>query len=58
MLASTPLLSQALTDSWAKVSIKNIAPEAGTCLTPLWFGVHDGRFDVYNIGEPLLLMMA
>ena len=54
LLAAAPLLSQAtLSSTWAKVSIKNIAPEAGTCFTPLWFGVHDGRFDVYNTGEPL-----
>ena len=33
------------------VSIENLAPDAGTNLTPLWVGFHDGEFDLYNRGE-------
>ena len=33
-----------------QVSITNLAPDAGTYLTPTWFGVHNGNFDVYNRG--------
>ena len=34
-----------------RVSITNLAPNAGTYLTPAWFGVHNGNFDIYNRGE-------
>ena len=33
------------------VSIENLAPDAGTNLTPLWVGFHNGEFDLYNRGE-------
>lgn len=35
-----------------RVTVENLAPENGTFITPLWFGVHDGGFDLFNIGEP------
>ncbi len=35
-----------------KVTIENLAPEAGTFLTPLWAGFHDGGFDSYDSGSP------
>ncbi|MEA5510865.1 spondin domain-containing protein [Crocosphaera sp. UHCC 0190] len=31
-----------------KVSIENLAPANGTLLTPLWFGFHNGSFDIYD----------
>ncbi|MEA5532676.1 spondin domain-containing protein [Crocosphaera sp. XPORK-15E] len=31
-----------------KVSIENLAPANGTLLTPLWFGFHNGGFDIYD----------
>lgn len=34
------------------VTIENLAPETGTYLTPTWLGVHDGSFDLYDIGAP------
>lgn len=30
------------------VTIENLAPENGTYLTPLWFGLHNGEFDLYD----------
>ena len=36
-----------------KIKITNIAPEFGVCITPVWFGIHDGTFDTYNGGDPL-----
>ena len=33
------------------ISVENIAPENGTALSPLWVGIHDGRFDSINLGE-------
>ena len=37
-----------------KITITNIAPEFGVCITPVWFGIHDGTFDTYNGGDPLV----
>lgn len=34
------------------VSVENLAPPGGTILTPLWFGFHDGGFDIYNLNDP------
>lgn len=33
-----------------KVTVENLAPNGGTLITPLWFGVHDGGFDLYDSG--------
>ena len=50
LLTTGSLLSIASTASalTLKVSIENLAPENGTLLTPLWFGFHDGGFDIYD----------
>lgn len=32
------------------VRIENLAPDAGTFLTPLWVGFQDGSFDLYDTG--------
>lgn len=32
------------------VRIENLAPESGTFLTPMWFGFHDGGFDMFDVG--------
>ncbi|MEM8827923.1 MAG: spondin domain-containing protein [Cyanobacteria bacterium P01_G01_bin.19] len=34
-----------------KVTIENLAPDAGNFLTPVWVGFHNGEFDLYNRGE-------
>lgn len=31
-----------------KISVENLSPTNGTLLTPLWFGFHDGGFDIYD----------
>ena len=33
------------------VTVTNTLGEGGTFLTPLWFGIHDGSFDLYTRGE-------
>ncbi|MGK0190316.1 MAG: hypothetical protein ACI9R3_006139 [Verrucomicrobiales bacterium] len=33
------------------LTITNDAPENGTFLTPVWIGLHDGTFDLFNTGE-------
>ncbi|MEM9352880.1 MAG: spondin domain-containing protein [Planctomycetota bacterium] len=34
-----------------RVTIENLSPTDGFFLTPLWFGLHDGGFDLFNGGE-------
>lgn len=34
-----------------KIVVTNMAPENGTRQTPVWIGLHDGTFDLYNRGE-------
>ncbi len=33
-----------------QITIENLAPVNGTRLTPMWFGFHNGTFDLYNLG--------
>lgn len=35
-----------------QVTVENIAPENGTGFAQVWFGLHDGSFDLFNQGEP------
>jgi Ca2+-binding RTX toxin-like protein len=35
------------------ISVENLAPQNGTLVTPLWFGFHDGNFDIYDRGRPV-----
>lgn len=32
------------------LKVTNLAPEFGTCQTPVWVGIHDGNFDIYDRG--------
>jgi Spondin_N len=50
-LALSPL-AQAAT---LQITVDNLAPANGTLLTPVWFGFHDGSFDLYNRGETATL---
>jgi hypothetical protein len=34
------------------VTVENVAPDEGNLLTPVWLGLHDGSFDVYDRGAP------
>jgi hypothetical protein len=54
-IASASVLTMASTASAAslKITVENLAPESGTFLTPLWFGLHNGNFDLFNEGEAL-----
>ena len=33
------------------ITIENLAPEDGTLQTPFWLGVHDGSFDLFDVGS-------
>jgi hypothetical protein len=35
------------------ITVVNMAPESGTCFTPVWVGIHDGTFDIFNLSEPV-----
>ncbi len=34
-----------------EVSVENLSPENGALITPVWFGLHDGSFDTFEVGE-------
>lgn len=35
-----------------QITVENIAPENGAGFAALWFGLHDGSFDVFDPGDP------
>ena len=47
LLATTTLWAE---DSVVTVRIENLSPPNGTFLTPVWFGIHDGSFDLFDVG--------
>jgi hypothetical protein len=51
-LANSP--SSSLATLYAgNITVVNMAPENGTCFTPVWVGIHDGTFDIFNMSEPV-----
>lgn len=49
----TGLASVAIADEvQVRVTIENVAPNAGTFQTPYWVGFHDASFDTYNGSTP------
>ncbi len=34
------------------IDVTNLAPADGTFSTPYWVGIHDGSFDLYDLGAP------
>lgn len=36
-----------------EVRVTNLAPNMGTFLTPMWFGFHNGGYDLYSDGSPV-----
>ncbi len=35
-----------------QVQVTNFMPANGFYLTPFWFGIHDGSFDLFDVGSP------
>lgn len=33
------------------IAVRNLAPVTGTFQTPIWIGLHDGTFDIYDLGS-------
>jgi hypothetical protein len=38
-----------------KITVKNLSPQNGTALAPIWFGFHDGSFNIYKLDTPASL---
>ncbi|MGH2415537.1 MAG: spondin domain-containing protein, partial [Microcystaceae cyanobacterium] len=53
MIAVGSILMGASTASAVKlkVTVKNLAPEKGTGMAAVWFGLHDGSFNPFNQGQ-------
>jgi hypothetical protein len=45
-MLSAGALGQSIT-----VHVENLSPSNGTFMTPVWFGFHDGSFDLFNVSE-------
>ena len=39
---------------YVTVQIKNTAPEDGILFAPVWIGFHDGSYDLFDMGQPVL----
>ena len=37
--------------SLLRITVTNTSPEGGTFLTPFWFGLHNGAFDLGDVGD-------
>lgn len=33
-----------------QISVENLSPDTGFFLTPLWYGLHNGSFDLFDVG--------
>ena len=38
-------------DITLEVTVENLSPDNGGVITPVWFGLHDGSFDTFEVGE-------
>lgn len=53
-LAGTSASAGGPTGTYAvRVTVENLAPDAGTIQTPVWVGLHDGGFDLYDRDAPI-----
>ena len=34
-----------------QITLENLSPDSGLLLSPLWFGFHDGSFDLFDVGQ-------
>ncbi len=49
--SSALMMTTGATAATLKVTVDNLSPQNGTLTTPLWFGIHDGSFDLFNVGD-------
>ncbi|MGB7415208.1 MAG: spondin domain-containing protein [Thermosynechococcaceae cyanobacterium] len=51
LTASSPFaMTVGATAATLRVTVDNLGPSNGALTTPLWFGVHDGSFDLFDVG--------
>lgn len=50
LTAGLCMVAVASADTRLTISVENLAPANGTFLTPVWIGLHDGSFDLYDSG--------
>jgi hypothetical protein len=41
-----------------QITVENLQPQDGFFFTPVWFGLHDGGFDLFDIGSPATSQLA
>jgi hypothetical protein len=55
------VLTAAVSAKEVRITVENVAPADGVRITPVWFGIHDGSFDNFDVGSaasPQLEMLA
>jgi len=52
VLALSTVAAPAVQGQVLHVSLENTNPTGGFFLTPMWFGLHDGSFDLFDVGSP------
>lgn len=52
MLLTIPVVADRAAAEVLEVQVENLSPDTGFFLTPLWFGLHDGGFDLFDAGSP------
>lgn len=51
-LTTASVVTPPITGSDVTIAVRNLAPATGTFQTPIWIGLHDGTFDLYDLGSP------
>jgi len=49
-ISSVLMMTSGATAVTLRVTVDNLGPENGALTTPVWFGVHDGGFDLFDEG--------
>ncbi|MEM9162398.1 MAG: spondin domain-containing protein [Cyanobacteria bacterium P01_F01_bin.4] len=47
-IGTTAVLTANAMAATLRITVDNLAPTNGNFLTPVWFGLHDGSFDIYD----------
>ncbi|MEO1404081.1 MAG: spondin domain-containing protein [Cyanobacteria bacterium J06635_1] len=47
-IGTTAVLTTTAMAATLRITVDNLAPTNGNFLTPVWFGLHDGSFDIYD----------
>ncbi len=50
-LTTANVVTPPIAGSNLTIAVRNLAPDMGTFQTPVWIGLHDGTFDIYDLGS-------